>query len=298
VGRRRSGASEGPEAATTSLTAPGERHARQTSAISYKHAGLVCGLVPRRCHGSNRPDARVHLHTVSYPPPPPSRVPRSLPRGRSALPRQVVLLSQRERLIEATVDAVDANGYAATSVADIIRTAKVSRTTFYAQFRDKQECFIAAYEDRGTLQFEHVRAAAKGAAGSMQRLQAGVRAYLAVFADEPAWAQTALVEVLAAGREAAAARDSIHARYAELLRSWHVEARRENSAVPPMPDEVFACAVGGASDHLAATVRHDGPDRLPALAPVIVTFLLNVGAVPAGRDLAAALSASRARRSR
>ena len=207
-----------------------------------------------------------------------------------------MLLSQRERLIEATVEVVGDNGYADTSVADIIRAAKVSRTTFYEQFRDKQACFIAAYEDRATLQFEHVRAAAKRGAGSMQRLQAGVRAYLEVLADEPALARTALVEVLAAGPEAAASRDSIHARYAGLLRSWHEEARGESQAIPPMPDEVFGCAVGGVSDLLAATVRRGASEQLSALAPVLVTFLLNVGAVPAGRDLAAALSASRARR--
>lgn len=209
-----------------------------------------------------------------------------------------MLLSQRERLIEATVEAVGSNGYATTSVADIIRAAKVSRTTFYEQFRDKQECFIAAYEDRTTLQFEHAQAATKRAAGSMQRLQAGVGAYLEVLADEPALARTSLVEVLAAGPEAAASRDCIHARYAELLRRWHVEAREENRSIPPMPDEVFDCAVGGVSDLLATTIHRASPDRLPALAPVIVTFLLNVGAVPAGRELAAALSASRARRTR
>lgn len=226
----------------------------------------------------------------------PPRVPRSLPRGRSHLPRQVVLLSQRERLIEATVEVVGARGYGATSVADIIKAARVSRTTFYEQFRDKQECFLAAYEDRATIQFEHVQSAAEQAAGSMQCLQAGVRAYLEVLAEDPALARTSLVEVLAAGPQAAASRDSIHARYAGLLRRWHVRAREENRAIPPMPGEAFACAVGGVSDLLAATVRQAGPERLPALAPVIVTFLLNAGAVPAGRDLAAALSASRARR--
>ena len=228
----------------------------------------------------------------------PPRVPRSLPRGRSHLPRQVVLVSQRERLMEATVEVVGANGYAASSVADIIRAARVSRTTFYEQFRDKQTCCIATYEDRATLEFEHVRAAAKRGAGSMQRLQAGVRAYLEVLAAEPAWARVSLVEVLAAGPEAAASRDSIHACYAGLLRRWHGEARGENQAIPPIPDEVFACAVGGVSDLLAAKVRRDGADHAPGLAPVIVTFLLNAAGVPAGRELAAALSATRAGRNR
>jgi|SRR5579884_891367 len=226
----------------------------------------------------------------------PPRIPRSLPRGRSHLPREVVLVSQRERLLEATVEVVGDKGYVAATVGDIIGAARVSRTTFYEQFRDKEQCFIAAYEESARLHVEHVRAAAKQPGGTLQRLQAGVRAYLEVLAGDPAYARVSLVEVLAAGPGAAAARDAVHGRYAEMLRKWQVEARSENQGVPPMPDEVFDAAIGGVTDLLAAVVRRGGAERLPTLAPVIVTFLLNAGAVPAGRELAAALSAARARR--
>src|SRR5437660_10761980 len=154
----------------------------------------------------------------------PSHIPRSLPRGRSHLPREVVLVSQRERLIEATVEVVGTNGYAPTSVADIIKVARVSRTTFYEQFHDKEQCFIATYEEGARAHLEHVRATAKHATGSMQRLQAGVRGYLEVLAREPAFARVVLVEVLAAGPGAAASRDWALGRYAELLRKWQTGA--------------------------------------------------------------------------
>lgn len=191
---------------------------------------------------------------------------------------------------------VGTKGYAATSVGDIIRFARVSRSTFYEQFPDKEHCFIAAYEERARLTLEHVREGCEQAGSSMQRIQAGIRALLAVLADEPAYARMALVEVLAAGPVAAASRDRVHGRFVELLVDWHAAARRESEAVPAMPEDVLACAVGGVGDLLARTVREGGTERLPALAPVIVTFLLTAAAVPAGRDLAAALSVSRARR--
>lgn len=122
-----------------------------------------------------------------------------------------------------------------------------------------------------------------------------MRAYLEVLAAEPAYARVAMIEVLAAGPVVAAIRESTDRRYAALLRKWHAEARQENPLVPQMPDEVFGCTVGGVNDLVAHRLRQEG--RLQDLAPVIVTFVLNVGAVPAGRELAAALSASRARRS-
>jgi AcrR family transcriptional regulator len=226
-----------------------------------------------------------------------ARVPRSLPRGRSHLPREVVLLSQRARLIEATVEVVGSKGYPASTVGDIIGAAGVSRSTFYEQFRDKEECFIVAYEEGARSNLDHVVAAVRDKPGGMERLQTGVRAFLERLADAPAYARISTLEVLAAGSGAATSRELVHERYAALLRKWHAEMRAEQPLVPEIPVEVFTCAVGGVSDLVAGHVRKDMTQALPRLAPVIVTFLLNVAAAPAGRELAAALSRSRARRS-
>lgn len=230
-------------------------------------------------------------------PPEPARVPRSLPRGRSHLPREVVLLSQRARLIEATTEVVGSKGYAGSTVGDVIGTAGVSRSTFYEQFRDKEDCFIAAYEEGARSHFELVLAATRSGPGGAEGLQAGVRAYLKGLADAAAYARVSTVEVLAAGTSAAAARESVHGRYARLLRGWHDELRAREPSIPEMPAEVFECAVGGVADLVAGNVRRGDVRALPGLAPAIVTFLLNVAAVPAGRELAAALSRSRASRS-
>lgn len=206
-------------------------------------------------------------------------------------------MSQRARLIEAAIEVVGTKGYAASTIGDIIRAARVSRSTFYEQFSDKEECFIAAYEQSARAHLGLVLDAAKHAVGAIQRVQGGVRAYLEVLGNEPAYAHASLVEVLAAGPSAAATRDFIHLRYSASLRKWHSDVRAEHQLVPPIPDEVFDCAVGGVGDFLASMVRSGHAERLPSLAPVIVTFLLNATAVPAGRQLSAALSASRTRRS-
>lgn len=229
-------------------------------------------------------------------PPHPTQVPRSLPRGRAQLPREVVLVSQKARLTEAAIETIGTNGYATSTIGEIIKAARVSRSTFYEHFRDKEACFIAAYEESAGAHVDYVLEATKATGSPMQCLQVGVRAYLELLANEPAYARVALVEVLAAGSGAAASRRSINQRYTGLLQQWHARVRSENSLVPPMPDEVFEAAVGGVTDLIATRVRGGANEKLPALAGVIVTFLLNAGAVPAGRELAAALSASRARR--
>lgn len=208
----------------------------------------------------------------------------------------MVLLSQRARLLEATVAVIGTKGYAAATVGDIIKHAGVSRTTFYEQFADKAECFVTAYDEGASLQLDQLLGVCEGSRPAVARLQLGVRALLESLSRDSAYARVFLVEVLAAGQAADAARAAIHSEYASLLRSWHADVRAESEHVPAMPGEVFDCAVGGVADFLATRVNAGGADRLPALAPVIVTFLLNLAAVPAGRELAAALSASRARR--
>src|SRR3954452_23052879 len=71
---------------------------------------------------------------------------RPLPRGPHSLTRDEVLASQRGRMIEAMAETVAAKGYAATTVADVVARAGVSRKTFYEHFRDREDCFLAAYD--------------------------------------------------------------------------------------------------------------------------------------------------------
>lgn len=55
--------------------------------------------------------------------------------------------------------AVATRGYSATSVANVIELAGVSRTTFYEHFANKDECFLAAYEVMVYRMLKNVRGA-------------------------------------------------------------------------------------------------------------------------------------------
>ena len=69
-----------------------------------------------------------------------------LPPGRHGLPREFVAENQRERLLNGVVEAVAEHGYNATTIGKITDAAKISRRTFYEYFKDKEGCFLAAYE--------------------------------------------------------------------------------------------------------------------------------------------------------
>ncbi len=136
-----------------------------------------------------------------------------LPRGRHKLSREEVEGSQRLRLVRAMAEAMAEKGYAHTSVADILRRARVSRETFYELFDSKEDCFMSAFDAayRGigeALATTGGQAPALGAGegGGRAALDVVLENYLAALASEPAMARVFLIEVYAAGEVAMARR--------------------------------------------------------------------------------------------
>jgi AcrR family transcriptional regulator len=185
-----------------------------------------------------------------------------------------VLASQRGRLLEAMAEVVAAKGYAAATVADVIARAGVSRKTFYEHFRDKEACFLAAYDTGVDLLLGAMATAGSDEDDPLTRARARTRTYLQTLAAEPAFARTFLVEVTAAGPHALERRDHVHERFAEMLREQASEARRTIPELPEQPPEVHLAAVG-ATDLLVSRMVRDGrAAELPLLEDVVMQVQL------------------------
>ena len=61
------------------------------------------------------------------------------------LSRELVAESQRERLTGAMLVLVDAQGFAGTSLADLIVRAHVPRDAFYRHYGSMEVCFQSTY---------------------------------------------------------------------------------------------------------------------------------------------------------
>lgn len=66
-------------------------------------------------------------------------------RGRHGIPREIALRNPRDRLLAGVAKAVGERGFAKVTIADIVRHARVSRSTFYDHFAGKEECVEAAF---------------------------------------------------------------------------------------------------------------------------------------------------------
>src|SRR5437588_9168352 len=70
-----------------------------------------------------------------------------LPRGRHKLSPAAVRESQRARIVRAMLECVGRDGYEATTVPEVVATARVSRNAFYEFFEDKADCLIAVCDE-------------------------------------------------------------------------------------------------------------------------------------------------------
>ena len=201
----------------------------------------------------------------------------SLPRGRHALSRDVIQLSQRARLLDAIVRSVAEKGYGAATVADALQRARVSRATFYELFADKEDCFLAAYEAGSRLLRRSVLEAIDLAGDDwLLRMRAGVRAYLRVLSDEPAYGVAFLVEVQAAGPRAAERRAEWNGRYAELIRETYGSAQAQIDGLPDLPGDVFLATVAAENEMVRSRLAGDASAGLMTLEPLMMYVELSM----------------------
>jgi AcrR family transcriptional regulator len=183
---------------------------------------------------------------------------------------------------------VASKGYANTTVADVVAGAGVSRKTFYEQFRDKEECFLAAFDAGVDLLLDTILAAqpADDDTTWLALMRARARAYLETLASEPSFARTFLLEVFAAGPRALERRAEVLRRFAQLFRDLHEEARRQFPQLPPVPEPIYVAAVGAINELVSDFAREGRAAELPELEDTLVYLQV---ALFAGRETAAGL---------
>ena len=125
-----------------------------------------------------------------------------IPPGRHTLAPDEVEARQRERLARAMGQSVSEQGYADTTIADVVRIARTSRTAFYKHFADKEECFLATYQQMTNVRIAASLEAAAHCEAWDEKLDAGIATYFRWMAEHPEVAVTTVVEVHCAGPRA------------------------------------------------------------------------------------------------
>ena len=194
-----------------------------------------------------------------------------LPRGPNALPPEVVLAHQRERLMSATADAVAELGYAELTVRDLISRAGVSRRTFYQLFDDKLGCVLAAHQaalDRFT---EAIGEACSGQFAWPDSAAAAIDSALEFAARSPNEARLLLIPCHTVPEpKLMDATQAAHDRFEGLLRN----GRKRNRGTRVPPELTETALIGALTAIVGARLSRGEVDDLRQLGPELVHMVL------------------------
>ena len=192
--------------------------------------------------------------------------PRTLPRGRHRLPKDVVEAIHRERIAYATVEVLSEQDGPATAVSDIVAAAGVSREVFYAHFADKQQAFLAARQ----LVFEQLIAACSSAfftpgTSWPERVWNTGRAGAGLLAANPSFAHFAFVSAYGTGELGVRCVDESALAFKVFLEEGH----RQGADAAGLPRIVSDALALGVAAIVAHHVRTGRTSELSALIPAV-----------------------------
>ncbi len=110
---------------------------------------------------------------------------RRLPTGAHGLDPEEVRRDQRERLQTALIELIAERGYQAVRILDLTKLARVSRPTFYSLYADKEELFLAAYDEIAKRTANTIMTAYGTQGSPGERLRRAMRAFAELAAAEP-----------------------------------------------------------------------------------------------------------------
>ncbi len=196
------------------------------------------------------------------------RAPAPLPPGRPSISSAEVARNQRERILFATAEVAMRKGYNAATIADIADVARVERRIFYANFRDKQQAFLAVHE----LGFQQMMAVCASAffSGSTwpERIWESLRAGTHFDATYPVLSHVGYIESHAVGSPAIQRVEDSHAAFKIFLQEGclQTEPPPTRTALDAIATTVFELG------YLQARLRR--VDLLPRLVPLSAYLIL------------------------
>jgi TetR/AcrR family transcriptional regulator len=203
-----------------------------------------------------------------------------LPHGPHRLDHKEVVRHQRARIHGAMVEAVAASGYERTSVKQVVGLAGVSRRSFYEQFANKQECFLATFDLIATRGAKRINAAYRATQGDLEeRLTASFREFAGVVEANWKGANLVIVEAQTAGAPGLMRLRRATTTFEQMISTSFARA----PGASPLPRPVVRGIAGGLHAATSACVREGSAAELAALGEEMLRWTLLFQAPTAGR---------------
>jgi AcrR family transcriptional regulator len=194
--------------------------------------------------------------------------------GRDGLGWEQVTEIQRARMLSAMFEEVAERGAANVTVAHVVARSGVPRRTFYDLFVDREDCFLAAFDEAIQRIASAVVPACEQPAIWREKIRAGLTALLEFLDYEPGMGRLVVVETLGAGPRALERRQRVLAQIVTTVEEGRLEANKGDGP-PPLTAE----GIVGAVFSLIHSRLSDGRDgRLvellnPLMSMIVLPYL-------------------------
>jgi AcrR family transcriptional regulator len=167
-------------------------------------------------------------------------------------------VSYRERLIQGLAASIKERGYRDTKIADIVRHARTSRRTFYAEFASREECYVALLEVMNEGLRDQIAAAVDPAAPWPDQVRQAVVAYVDNVASEPAVTLSWIRELPALGTLGRELQRRAMDTLTGLLLQLADNAEFRRAGTVPMTRPLAIILLGGIRELTAAIFEDNG----------------------------------------
>lgn len=197
-------------------------------------------------------------------------VPTVLPRGPHGLDRDVVMASQRGRLLTAFVDEAAEKGYHTVTISDIVARAGTAKRTFYEHFRDKEGCFLQAIEAGTAIVISAIVKAGDAVEDPIERIEVGVRAYLDTLVEMSNFTRLLLTDAIGGGQPVALRWKQWMELLADGLVTWRRESRVKHPDLPEISKLQAVTVLSGINELLRFEIQHGGIDGISTIADELI----------------------------
>jgi AcrR family transcriptional regulator len=185
--------------------------------------------------------------------------------------RERVAEHQKARLEGAMVEAVARQGFAGTTLNELVALAGVSKTTFYEHFDNKLDCFLATFDEIVRQVAAQVGEAYRRPGGLRERLSRALTVFMDVVVAEPAAARLTTVDSLTLGAAGVLHRE----RGAEAFELMFRQSFDHSDSAVEVSDVVVRGIVAGIRGVVYRKLRAGEAAELPSMVEPLVEWALS-----------------------
>ncbi|KMO72238.1 TetR family transcriptional regulator [Mycolicibacterium chubuense] len=164
----------------------------------------------------------------------------------------------RQRLLDALEASIAEDGYAKTTVADIVRRARTSRRTFYEHFASRDECFVALLSEANADQIQQIYEAVDPGAPWQKQVRQAIEAWISSAEARSALMLSWIRDVPALGAAARGLQRDAMEHFIEMVGALGDTDEFRSAGIGPVSRRRIIMLLGGLRELTAFTVEEGG----------------------------------------